>query len=349
MILKGKGLFDIVTGEKVKPETGNATEWKKNDAKAQEVLLTKMQESTIGNLLSCNTSAEMWSKLKTIYDKESSVSIHLLQQKFFLIEYKNDSIASFISKLEEVASKLKQAGETISDKMIMTKVLMSLPEPYKHFRSAWESVQAEKQTLEEMTSRLLIEEERITSSEGGETTALAGMSRGTGGSGGFKCFSCGKTGHLARSCMQKNKEKNSHEGKNCFYCNKFGHKAADCWFRKNKDVEHAKKNEKNRKTPGKKNDREVYNAFIGMEHRVQGGDWCMDTGASEHMCWDRSLFETLTEKHGHSVTVGDGKEVQVKGVGTVILFAIVDQELIKTTLSNVLFVPDLKFNLFSVQ
>lgn len=84
----------------------------------------------------------MWSKLKLIYDKESVVSIHLLQQKFFTLEFK-ESVSTYISQLEEIRNKLKQAGEELSEKMIMTKIIMSLPEQYKHFRSAWESVPME--------------------------------------------------------------------------------------------------------------------------------------------------------------------------------------------------------------
>ncbi|KAG5887298.1 hypothetical protein JTB14_007025 [Gonioctena quinquepunctata] len=67
-----------------------------------------------------------------------------------------------------------QLGEELSEKIVMTKILMSLPERYKHFRSAWEYVPIEKQTLDELTSRLLIEEERVKSYEG--ATAFAGSS-----------------------------------------------------------------------------------------------------------------------------------------------------------------------------
>ncbi|XP_046143140.1 uncharacterized protein LOC123988147 [Osmia bicornis bicornis] len=150
VVLKGRGLHDIVAGQSLEPEAaGEKAEWLKRDAKAQEILVTRIEQGPLTHLLSCTSSREMWSKLKSVYDKESV--------------------------LEEIRTKLKQAGEPISDKMLMTKILMSLPEPYKHFRSAWESVPLEKQTTEELTSRLLIEEERVSSSEG-EAVALAGTS-----------------------------------------------------------------------------------------------------------------------------------------------------------------------------
>ncbi|XP_031332371.1 uncharacterized protein LOC116162795 [Photinus pyralis] len=173
VMLKGQGLFEVVTGQLQKPTEGvdEISKWLRNDAKAQELIVTRIEQGPLTHLLSCETSKEMWSKLKSVYDKESVVSVHLLQQKFFLLDFGSDSVSQYISKLEEIRNKLKQAGETLSERMIMTKILMSLPERYKHFTSAWESVPEEKQTLDELTSRLLVEEERAKSSE--PITALA--------------------------------------------------------------------------------------------------------------------------------------------------------------------------------
>lgn len=67
----------------------------------------------------------------------------------------------FLSKIQEMQNHLKQLGEAISDKFVITKILMSLPEDYKHFVSAWESAPDDKQTYDNLVARLLIEEERI--------------------------------------------------------------------------------------------------------------------------------------------------------------------------------------------
>ncbi|KAG5887299.1 hypothetical protein JTB14_007026 [Gonioctena quinquepunctata] len=75
----------------------------------------------------------------------------------------------------------------------------------------------------------------------------------------------------------------------------------------------------------------------------------MDTGASEHMCWDKRLFETLTESQmERKVKIGDGNMLDVAGIGNVILWASNGQQYIKTIPSKVVYVPNLKFNLFSV-
>ena len=74
----------------------------------------------------------------------------------------NDNIAQHISKLENLSRQLKQLGEPISDSMLITKILMTLPENYKHFYSAWDSIPTENKTLSNLTSRLMVEETRQT-------------------------------------------------------------------------------------------------------------------------------------------------------------------------------------------
>lgn len=357
VILKSRGYFDIVSGTKLRPATdrNEQTKWDSQDAKAQEVIVTRMEQGPLTHILSCETSKDMWFKLKSVYDKESEVSIHLLQQKFFMLDFGSGSVSSFISRLEEIKNKLQQAGEQLSDKMLMTKILMALPEEYKHFRSAWESVPSDKQTLEELTSRLCIEEERNKFAE--ESTVLVARDKNNSVKGKVKskCYICQKPGHVARFCFSRKKENvnkenpkengYSRETKQCTYCRRRGHEVKDCWFRKNKE-ENRHSSKRTEKDDEKSNET---NAFMVFSKNIKNGnDWCLDTGASEHMCWNKDLFQDLIEtKMKKQVKVGNGEKLPVEGVGKVILWAFNGKKLIKSTLSNVLYVPDLQFNLFS--
>lgn len=113
--------------------------------------------------------------------------------------------------------------------MIITKILMSLPENLKHFVSAWESTASENQTLENLTSRLMLEEERYKHTE--KVMALSSSSNNTKEHSNVRCFRCNKVGHVKKNCSQlKSKEKRV-----CHFCTKRGHLMKDCWFKKNKE------------------------------------------------------------------------------------------------------------------
>ncbi|KAJ8889681.1 hypothetical protein PR048_009182 [Dryococelus australis] len=157
--------FGIVSGAEVEPVEGkNKKVWVQNDAPAQELIVSRMESGQLTHLLSCTTSCEMLSKLKS--------------------------------------GKVEESERTNFRQMLITKVLMSLPEQFKHFHSAWESVPLEMQSVQDLTSMLLIEEERIGSRDE-EVIALT------------------SDGHLARFC-DKNKETRT-----CHYCNKRGHLIAN--------------------------------------------------------------------------------------------------------------------------
>ncbi|XP_018402111.1 PREDICTED: uncharacterized protein LOC108779237 [Cyphomyrmex costatus] len=140
VILKAKNVYDIVTGTKKRPAAA-ADEWDKLDAKAQEIIVTRMEESPLVHLLSCKTSHEMWEKLLSVYEKKSKL---------------------------------------------------------KHFIPAWESTAVESQTVQELTSRLLIEEERINSTE--TVTALTSNAVNKKN----KQSHSQKPGHIMANCRYKN-------------------------------------------------------------------------------------------------------------------------------------------------
>lgn len=89
---------------KLKPSSEGVelTKWLKDDAKAQELLVTRMEEDPLTHV----KPAKTWIKLKTVYDEDSVVSMHLLQQRSFAME--------LISSISTCMSTLSTAGETLS-------------------------------------------------------------------------------------------------------------------------------------------------------------------------------------------------------------------------------------------
>jgi hypothetical protein len=76
-----------------------------------------------------------------------------------------------------------------------------------------------------------------------------------------------------------------------------------------------------------------------------------DSGATSHMCCDRKLFKTLRETSNElAVTIGDGRSLKATGTGNVVLRMNSGRgrRQVKLTLHDVLLVPGLARNLFSV-
>lgn len=90
----------------------------------------------------------------------------------------------------------------ISDKMLITKVLISLTEQLKYFISAFESIPNDKHTISELMTRLMLEEERNINSS--QVTALTAKTKFRKGP---KAYICP---HL----------KTRRHKKICYFCNK---------------------------------------------------------------------------------------------------------------------------------
>lgn len=345
VVLRGHGLLDVVEGREVKPEAaGTAAEaWASKDAKAQTFLVTRMTEEVMLHIITCSSSADMWKKLASVYEQKTETSVHIVQQRFFQYKYEEGiEMAVFLSKVQEMKNQLKQMNEDISDKLVITKVLMSLPEDFSHFISAWESAPDDKQTYDNLVARLLVEEERIKEKRSESNQSSAFMAKRFDKKS-VKCYRCNKLGHFQSECHSKVDNQNSasssvnnrhqnfnNSNRKCFYCNKVGHFKSECRFNKNKNNG---------------------NAFVVQEtfnEHFQQSQWLVDSGASEHMCCDRELFSSYSTLSQKSVIVGNGTAISALGRGQVAAQVFNGSEWIDTTIDNVLFVPVLKTNLFSV-
>lgn len=113
--------------------------------------------------MSNKTAHEMWTKLCSMFERDhEQLKYNLLQEFFSFEDDKNADVAINISKLVNMTYRLKSLDKVIEDDMLIAKILGSLPQGFKHFRSAWESTAKEERTLENLTARLTAEEERLT-------------------------------------------------------------------------------------------------------------------------------------------------------------------------------------------
>ncbi|CAL1672404.1 unnamed protein product [Lasius platythorax] len=249
----------------------------------------------------------------------------MLQQKWFKLTMQpSDDIAAHIARLEDVALRLKLMGEEISDSMIMTKILMTLPASYSHIISAWESAPTTERNLVNLTSRLTIEESRHSGHREEESKALASKTP--------------RKGKTQTQHESKNSRDSLNKGK-CYRCDKPGHWAKNCPDRKPKDDNDSTHREGH-----------IGEALASTTPADTGAViWYIDSGASNHMSHHRDWFADFVPfKKEMPVRVEDGVYIKTYGRENINIMAINGSDWNCNYLSNVLYVPKLKYNLFSV-
>ncbi|XP_054729426.1 uncharacterized protein LOC129238425 [Anastrepha obliqua] len=74
--------------------------------------------------------------------------------------------------------------------------------------------------------------------------------------------------------------------------------------------------------------------------------WVLDSGATDHMSKRRDWFTTF-EQYNDIVKVGEGRAIKAAGKGDINVLVNDSQEWVQKVLTNVLYVPDIIYNLFS--
>ncbi|KAF2891014.1 hypothetical protein ILUMI_15159, partial [Ignelater luminosus] len=334
VLLQSKELYGYATGEEKEPkktDTDNWKKWKKKDYIAVELIVSRMDEGTLPLIINCDTVLEIWNKLLSVFEQKSENSVYLMQQKFMTHSWDNSiNVSMNIARLEELKFKLNELEEPISG----------------YFISAWESMPENKRTLDILTARLMSESERINQ---GKENLNFNSSNANNALIGKTCYVCGKKGHISRFCKDKkpthNKNNKSQVDKThiyCDYCKKPGHIFKFCWYKK------YKKNDKINKNA----------AFVGLDLSEMNSvlvdfnddeTWIADSGASEHMSNQKEWFENYYQfDKPTEIKIGNGSVINAQGKGKISLIAFDGQDCIPTELNDVLYVPDIKFNLFSI-
>ncbi|UYV74507.1 hypothetical protein LAZ67_11003722 [Cordylochernes scorpioides] len=319
MILVHSDLWIYVNEANVKPEPGNQefTNWQNKDQKALATIVLSLNPSELIHVKNCKTAEEAWKKIEEVYRpkgpaKRVSLTKRLIQMKM----RPNDDLKDYLSKFTSLVDNLGEIGAQVPEDFLVILLLCSLPESYEGFRTAIET-RDELPKLETLKVKIIEEDQRQREMEGtssGEQNVFFG--------------------NPERKTTNSTKPPNRKEFKfNCHYCGKKGHKAADCWSKRN-----SKRNNK----------RMAASLGIRDENILEVDEWCLDSGATAHMCCLRNAFSNLRETEPIAVKLANDQSIEALGTGTVELEVFEHGEPILLKLENVLFVPGLKGNLISV-
>ncbi|KAK3912024.1 Copia protein [Frankliniella fusca] len=228
--------------------------WKEEDAKAKLYIMMTTDKVVKQHLMSCDTSKDMFDKLKNIYEKDTAhQKCHLLQELYAYKWMNQKSVLENICTVQQLAHQLNALDYAVDETAVVTKITSMLPREYSNFATAWDSVPNESKTLDNLCSRLQLEESKILANKEEPSMVFQAILNNKSK---VMCRKCKKPGHLAKVCRTKKCgfcNRSNHITENCFFknkynnrkctiCKKLNHTEEQCYF-KNKNPESGKKNE----------------------------------------------------------------------------------------------------------
>jgi len=193
-------------------------------------------------------AANAWTALEKKFEPKTAPSKAKLHRLFYKAEMKKDvDPINFITYLEDIRSRLADAGIKMDDEHFILQVLNTVTTGYAtEVRLIEEKLdKSETVTIDDLKDRLSLEYERVLkwkkheeededesdkSDEENEKAFFSTQFKG-------RCNYCGKYGHNASRCRQRmrdmdnqdnNNQKNGKSNKTCNYCGKYGHKESNC-------------------------------------------------------------------------------------------------------------------------
>ncbi|GKV53197.1 hypothetical protein SLEP1_g59734 [Rubroshorea leprosula] len=258
-----------------------------------------------------------------------------------------------------------------TEKRIVEKVLVSLPEKFEHKISSLEdSKDMTQMKLSELVNALQAVEQRKAIRQEVEGAVEGAFIANERGKGQFKYDEemqfLDKSGKEKRD-FQKDQQNNNCRGKKepyppCPHCGKMTHTTTYCWFRPGvkcrscKQFGHvekvckAKAKQYEKVQVAENVDQEVEELFVVVVVEscssmfLGSNSWFIDSGCTHHMTSNLAIFKTLDRSYFSMVRLGNGELVEVKGKGTVTVNTPTGIRYI----CDVLYVPYLSQNLISV-
>ena len=260
-------------------------------------------------------------KLMDQFQKKTWANKLELRRKLYSLRLKDgESVQEHIKAMTERFDALAVMDSPVSDEDKVVHLLASLPDSFNMLVTALEANSKSVPKMENVTERLLHEEQKLKerAAEDDERRALA--ARGNP-SEDFICHYCKKPGHIKRDCRKL---------------------AA----KYNKPFHSANKAARREQQSSDEEAMMVRRAFLATPR----GDWIVDSGATCHMCNDKQVFGELRSLYvPQEVILGDGHVLEAIAEGTVSLQMLLpDGNMKRCDLKNVLLVPKLSHNLLSV-
>ena len=113
-------------------------------------------------LVDCKTANQMWVNLTAQHLEQANDNLYDLQARFYQYQHKEPfSVKTHIAEIKAIAHHLSEVGKAVQDAELVTKIVCTLPDDFRNFKSNWRQTPVDRQTLASLTSFLLMEEREM--------------------------------------------------------------------------------------------------------------------------------------------------------------------------------------------
>ncbi|KAK2981078.1 LOW QUALITY PROTEIN: hypothetical protein RJ640_012033 [Escallonia rubra] len=324
---------------------------RRKDQKALAIIHQSLDDAMLQKVANATTSKNAWEILQTSHggvEKVKKVRLQTLRGEFEALRMKESELVSdYFSRVLVIVNQMKRNGDDLNDARVVKKILRSLDPKFDYIVVAIEeskdtpmgSLQAHEERLNKkkekslehvlQTKLSLKERERKQegaqkgqgSGRGGGRGRGRGRGQGKGRGEGSNARSHNKEGRYQTSKQVRGRGRGNYSRKRydksqvkCYNCNNFGHYASECGYDANDVEEEANYVESSENCKNEEIEQTLLLAYKGQESGEKNL-WYLDTGASNHMCGNKSMFVEIDESVNGKVTFGDSSQIPVKGKG----------------------------------
>jgi hypothetical protein len=227
-----------------------------------------------------------------------------------------------------VVNKMRGFGEQMVDTTVVEKILRSLIEKFNYIVcSIEESKDIDTLSIDELQSSLMVHEQKFHKHDAEEQALKITHENRSGGRGRGR-------GSFRRRGRGRGRQAFDKSNIECYRCHKLGHFQYECPSL-DKEANYAELYE---------NEEMLLMSYVEQNEAKSEDVWFLDSGCSNHMCGDKTLFSDLNESFRQIVKLGNNSKMSVKGKGNVRLL----MSGVVHVITYVFYVPDLKNNLLSI-
>ena len=249
----------------------------------------------------------------------------------------DQSMSDHLSKFFDTLDKLTELEIVVSEDLLTILLLYSVPNSFDNFRCAIEA-RDDLPSPEALKIKLLEEYNARKGQSSEQNHQGANYAKSFGNRSGQQSQETNGNNDSGSSSASNQGHKGGR--RNCLITitpKKPGHKAADC----------RKRISDKKDSTSKAQEEEAYIEMTEAE-MTSSKTWCIDSGTTSDMCHDKTLFSELHQTENQRVRLAVDRTTKIEGKGTIRLNISNGHQKRKIRLENVLFVPELKSNLFSV-